>query len=152
VKWALPLILVPLLMHDCGACYGAPILHSRDGTFNKLYMDFTTVPSTASDEQIVQMWTMVAAAYMPFNVDVTTQWPGEQEHVAWCVIGGLSPTPGVLGESAIGNWATFGTKYGPVFGAKVYADSASNDPTICGGAIIHEDGHQFGSYTSRMDG
>jgi hypothetical protein len=59
------------------------------------------------------------------------------------VIGGISPTPGVLGESAIGNWKTFGTKYGPVFGARVYADSASNDPTICGGAIIHEDGHQF---------
>lgn len=155
MKLALLLILSPLASAAVMAppelatgVFSAPF-HSRPNAAVKVYLDFTTVPSTATPEQILQISTIVAAAYSPFNVDVTTELPAPQPNVAWCVIGGTSATPGVAGQSAVGNW-TIGTKYNTpgsiisVFAAQVYADGLGNDPRLVGDAVIHEDGHQFG--------
>ncbi len=118
-------------------------LHSRPGAGAIAYIDFTTYPSTASEAQIIGIWRVVSAAYSPFNVDVTTEWPGARGNVAWAVLGG--PLQGTsAGQSAIGNWSTFGTMYGPVFASQVFADGLNNDPRLVGDATIHELGHAFG--------
>jgi hypothetical protein len=120
-------------------------LHSRPGASAVAYLDFATVPSTATTEQVIDIWRIVSAAYSPFNIDVTTDFPGYRANVAWAVIGGPI-TDGHVGIATQGAW-TFGTayaQYSSVFAANVYADYYANDPKFVAQTIIHEDGHLFG--------
>lgn len=138
------LILLSLLMTV--NAQAAIDLSSNPFAPNVIYINCTTVPWTATDDVIYQVWKIVADLYGIFNVNVTTVFPGYRPNVAQVVMGGTSPIPGAAGQSALGNWK-LGTQYDQFatpFAARVYTDSLGNIPWECGGAAAHELGHQFG--------
>jgi hypothetical protein len=148
VKYLLALILLPIAMHDCGACYGAPV-YGDPLAHNLIYLDFTTVPSTATPDQVDQIKRIVAAAFNPFDVAIVSDFPGVRPDVAWCILGGqFVPDPTgqyatLAGQSPVGVWrnGTLFSPYGTLFAAHVYSDGLDNDPTLTGRTAIHEIGH-----------
>ena len=130
-----------LLLGTFGAA-ATPILHSRPEAWVKLYMDGDSAPWTASAAQQVQTWQIVADLYAPFNIDVTTEYPGPRYNVAWVIIGG--PLQGAIaGRAGVGSYGA-GTLYGSANAGEVYADGLGNDPVTVGIAIAHEAGHLIG--------
>ncbi|MBM4048247.1 MAG: hypothetical protein FJ279_24350, partial [Planctomycetes bacterium] len=112
-------------------------------------------PDAFSEEEqrvIQRVWQRVAEDYAPFELDVTTQDPGDaalarsdesdQNYGTRAVIGPQAANlPGVGGYSYMGVFDSVGDYYKNVF---VYSDNLLNREMNLGGAAAHEVGHPFG--------
>src|SRR6266566_4667930 len=145
-----------------------PVLHSDSGAAAKLYLDFSgssdptwgsynpgTTPaysqdsdtSTFTDSEITsirEIWARVAEKYSPFNIDVTTQNPGNltDKVTQKVVFGGAGAWLGAQagGVSYVG--AFYNTAPNVSF---VFTDNlAAGAPKYSSEAAAHEAGHAFG--------
>ncbi|MDB5292353.1 MAG: peptidase domain protein [Phycisphaerales bacterium] len=145
-----------------------PLLHSDAGAPAEIYLDFTGAPaqawgsyhvtqtpaysidgdtSTFSDTELAnirQIWASVAEKYSPFNLDVTTQDPGQYTpgHVQRVVIGGDGLWQGNNGWGGISFVGEF--LNGPTTSWIFPNNLANGDPHDVGEAAAHEAGHDFG--------
>jgi Ca2+-binding RTX toxin-like protein len=146
-----------------------PLLHSNPTAKAKLYIDFDGAPAvgqwvgfdvpatpaydtdgdpttfTSSElSDINEIWARVAEAYSPFNIDVTTQDPGNRNNyqTSSIIVGGSVDT--WLKQEA-GGVAPLGAFFNdaPNVGF-VFSDDAFGDTLYLGQAIAHEAGHTFG--------
>jgi hypothetical protein len=155
------------------------LLHSRPGCSKVIYLDFNghTTPagtawnsgyaivsapfdtdgnpgsfSNAEQDTIQRIWQRVMEDYSPFDVDVTTQDPGDanltrssssdQNYGIRCVISPSSAWYGNYGGVAYVNvFSATGDYYKPCF---VFADQLSNNEKSIAEAVSHEVGHTLG--------
>jgi Ca2+-binding RTX toxin-like protein len=148
-----------------------PILHSNPGATAKLFLDmdgnpaindWLGIPVTATGPydtdgdkttyssgelaDINEIWARVAEAYSPFNIDVTTQDPGNRaDRVTAQVLIGGSDDDWYQGNA--GGVAPLGAFYNgaPNIGF-VFSDDAFGDTRYIGMAASHEAGHMFGLF------
>jgi hypothetical protein len=158
----------------------APNYHSLPSATAKLYLDFTgdvnnnwggytpgvtpaydidgdpTTFSTTELSNINEMWQRVAEKYSPFNIDVTTQDPGNLNHgqVMKVVIGGDGSNGRVDAQGNKIYWA--GGRYGGISWVGSFAGGLPNVAYVFPGnlgngiprysaeASAHEAGHGFG--------
>jgi hypothetical protein len=154
-------------------------LSSRPSSTHTIYLDFTghvtvgtswngqygvpTISTPAFDldgkpaafnqaelDVIVQVWSMVADAYAPFDVNVTTADPGIAAIVR------STPSDNVHGIRVVigpNSWAPFragGVAYLDSFGdwvdtpAFVFSENVANSARFIADAAVHEVGHTFG--------
>ncbi|MCF7732208.1 MAG: LamG domain-containing protein [Akkermansiaceae bacterium] len=139
---------------------GLPILHSRPGAPVSLFIDFeyTSVDGKFSpftldadhgafskeEQQVIRVsWAKVAAAFAPFDVDVTTVEPDPKHPFIWQAL-----VPGGAGSSGT-------TCYVPLSGQKTAANGSqrADGYRFCGQVghgralgwtLIHEGGHAHG--------
>lgn len=149
----------------------APTLSSRPGAFSKLYLDFdgdfsvgwgpytpNTTPAYSVDndpgtfstlelDYIHRIWSAVAEAYSPFDVDVTTVEPGifNPKYFRVVIGGNGSWYPVVAGGLAyVGAFqVNFLPKTGWVFSSNLLPDDPQH-PLFVAAAATHEAGHAFG--------
>ena len=148
-----------------------PILHSNPTAQAKLFIDFNGNAamsdwlgfqvtqtgaydtdgnkndfSTSELADINEIWQRVSEAYSPFNIDVTTQDPGNRDNrrTVQILVGGS--VDDWFKEEA-GGVAPLGAFYNgaPNVGF-VFSDDAFGDTRYIGQAVIHEAGHTFGLY------
>ncbi len=114
-------------------------------------------PSVFTDTErarIVEVWQRVAEDYSPFDVDVTTQYPGEaaitrgspaDEYYGMRVL--ISPISSYVGSyggvAYIGVFDSVGDYYKP---ALVFPEQLSNGAKYIAEAATHENGHTLGLY------
>lgn len=144
-----------------------PVLNSLPSADAKLFLDFnghdaipnwlgTDVPATpaydrdgnanefnnAELSQIAEIWARVAEKYSPFNINVTTVDPGNENDQETCVIviGGKSEWTGrnVGGVAPLGGFFNGAPNVGFVF-----SDGGVNSPKSAAEAAAHEAGHLF---------
>ena len=144
-----------------------PLLHSHISSIAKIYLDFdgqdtfpnwlgSDVPATPAFDRdgnvnsftnpeiaaITEIWKRVSEKYSPFNIDVTTEDPGNRNdrQTAHCVIGGDGAWLGVPagGVSGLGGFysATPNTNW-------VFSENLPNSKDVAE-AVAHECGHIFG--------
>lgn len=134
---------IALLLLLTRAVKAAPMLESLPGSPNDLYLDCTTIPWDATDDQIMQTWQVVKDYYSPFNVNVRTTKPlVDKPNVAWLLMGGPL-RDGLLGYAGLNNWR-LGTLAGPALAGYVFADGMNDNPLECGEVAAHELGHLLG--------
>lgn len=146
-----------------------PLLSSNPGARAKLYLDFVgapanawgsySVPATPAFDQdgnastfsegelssIREIWTRIAEAYSPFNIDVTTVNPGNLNHgqTLRAVIGGSGTWTGGTygGLSYVGSFTNLALPNTVYIFAK---NQGNGNPAYTADAAIHEAGHGFG--------
>ncbi len=142
--------------------------HSKPAAMAKLFLDFDGAPAQTWDsysvpatpaydrdglptsfsgaelDAIQSIWSRVAEAYSPFDVDVTTQDPGNRDDYQTLAV--------VIGGS--GDW--IGARYGGVAFLASFSNDLPNtvwvfpenlgngDPKFTASAAAHEAGHAFG--------
>lgn len=158
-------------------------LHSRPGANRVIYLDFDGHVTTGTiwntnytggqpinsapfnidsdpntfnmqEQEVIQyIWQRVAEDYAPFDVDVTTEDPGDEaifrSSASDSVYGTrvvISPTnftgnPGIGGIAYVGVFNLVGTNFKPVF---VMASGLSNNEKNIAEAVSHEVGHNLG--------
>ncbi|MBA4182462.1 MAG: PKD domain-containing protein [Acidobacteria bacterium] len=153
-------------------------LHSRPGSNRVIYLDFDGYVTTGSawnggqpinsapfsidgdpnsfnqqEQDVIQyVWQRVAEDYAPFDVDVTTQDPGDNaiirssaSDLQYGTRAVISPTnwygPGIGGIAYVGAFSSYGTTYKPAF---VFSAALSNSEKSIAEATSHEVGHNLG--------
>ncbi len=104
--------------------------------------------------RIQQVWQRVAEDYAPFDVDVTTEYPGEaaitrsssaDEYYGMRVL--ISPISSYIGTyggiAYVGVFDLVGDYYKP---ALVFPENLANGEKYIGEAASHENGHTLGLY------
>ncbi|HYO08098.1 MAG TPA: fibronectin type III domain-containing protein [Tepidisphaeraceae bacterium] len=150
--FAPPAALVAEAQAADNAPSGLPLLHSNPGAHAKLFLDFDgnasrsfpaynidSDPATftaAEAANVLEMWARTAEKFAPFNIDVTTEDPGDRaaRHAGEIVVGstGNSAGYGYVGSFAYGGGYGV-TEVGPYTSNKIAAD-----------IITHEAGHVLG--------
>jgi PKD repeat protein len=152
-------------------------LHSRPGSNRVIYLDFDGYVTTGSawnggqpinsapfsidgdpnsfnqqEQDVIQyVWQRVAEDYAPFDVDVTTQDPGDNaiirssaSDLQYGTRVVISPTnwygPGIGGVAYVGVFSSYGTTYKPAF---VFSAALSNSEKNIAEATSHEVGHNL---------
>jgi hypothetical protein len=142
-------------------------LHSLSSAVAKLFLDFDgdaggtwngfTVPSTPAYDQdgdastysttelssIQQIWARVAEKYSPFNIDVTTDDPGNRNDLqtAAVVIGGNGAWYGTAGGTSEVNGFSRSARSNTAY---VFPSQVGNSVKNVAEASAHEAGHLFG--------
>lgn len=144
--------------------------HSRPGTAAKLYLDFngsnamtwgsynvpaqsawssdadTTTFSDLEQQAIYEVWARVAEKYAPFNIDVTTEDPGNRNAYETLAVVFASDTGAWLGGQA-GGVAYMNSFRGGTGGNTVWVfpkNLGPYHPKYAAEAAAHESGHGFG--------
>ncbi len=134
-----------------------PPLHSLPGAPASIYLNFggapaqrwdtyavpITPPYAGSADDVRAVWQVVADAFAPFDLDVTTVAPADltQRHTAICVIGGNAWAGG--GEDGIAKPTGFFNNLFPNV-AWMTPGPTAGDPRYVGRVVVHELGHLFG--------
>lgn len=136
---AIALLLAPMVS-------AAPILHSNPFADSKIYLDTTTHPWIASDNDVRAVFQVVVSYFSRWQIDVTTEYPGIRPEVGWIIIGGPSPGNNLVGQAGIGNWTTGITDFpfATAFAGLVYADALGGNTDYIGTVAAHELGHLAG--------
>lgn len=153
-------------------------LHSRLGSNRVIYLDFDGYVTTGSawnggqpinsapfsidgdpnsfsqqEQDVIQYaWQRIAEDYAPFDVDVTTQDPGDNaiirssaSDLQYGTRAVISPTnwygPGIGGVAYVGAFNSYGTTYKPAF---VFSAALGNSEKSIAEATSHEVGHNLG--------
>ena len=152
-----PVSRVPILSSNPQAA--VKIYLDFDGDFTRRWLGYRPMTTPAFDldgnpasfnsaevDAIHEIWARVAEAFSPFNVDVTTQDPGNRENLRSLsvVIGGdgrwYAGTGGIGGGVApVG--AFYNNQPNVVF---VFSEQFDGDPKSIALVAIHEAGHGFG--------
>ncbi len=147
---------------------GLPILHSLPGAPVTIYLDFhyqsrdgeklyydwdgdSSRFGTVEQEEIAMAWAKASSAYTPFDVDVTTEWPGEDQPFIWAAIYTTPTGPGSGGGARTFRYiplSEYRTQRYSSTGGRVedglLAQSWIRQGAVDGGVIVHEVGHSHG--------
>jgi PKD repeat protein len=146
------------------------LLHSSPNSKKIIYLDFDgydpsfgafdmdgdpTSFTTAEHQYIQQVWQMVAEDFLPFDIDVTTEWPGidkiarlgstDEEYGTWAIITPTNPPAGIAGQATLS--AFYQYSYGGITAktwTKSYGSSLTKSAKDVGETTSHEVGHTFG--------